>query len=227
MSTDYLRLAFLLGIGTIFTFVWLCRFRDRLRIRWYAALPISILHTVCGVLSVQTFAIIEGFGDLSVVGNMSLFGGIFFMPVFYYFGAKFTKRKVTDVFDIMTICMIFTVMCARINCIFSGCCGGKPIPFAAFEGLHWPTRELEVIFYIILLIILGRKVIRKEDRGRIYPMYMISYGVFRFIIESFRIADSPLGYIHLAHIWALITLGLGLSINAELKSKLRKKKERS
>lgn len=224
MSADNLRLVLLLGAGTIFTFIWLCCFRDRLKMKWYAALPISILHTVCGVLSVKAFAIIEGFGDLSVVGNMSLFGGIFFMPIFYYLGAKLTKRKAADVFDVFTIGMIFTVMCARINCIFSGCCGGKAIPFAAFEGLHWPTREMEVIFYIILLIILGRKILKGESKGKIYPIYMISYGIFRFIIESFRTANSPLGYIHLAHIWALITLGLGLSIYSEIKS--RKKKER-
>lgn len=224
MSVDNLRLALLLGAGTIFTFIWLCCFRDRLKMKWYAALPVSILHTVCGVLSVKAFAIIEGFGDLSVVGNMSLFGGIFFMPIFYYLGAKLAKRKAADIFDVFTICMIFTVMCARINCIFSGCCGGKVIPFAAFEGLHWPTREMEVIFYIILLIILGRKVLKEEERGSIYPIYMISYGIFRFIIESLRTANSPLGYIHLAHIWALITLGLGLSIYSEMKS--RKKKER-
>ena len=114
----------LLLLGTIFNVFWLYRMRRQLQMKWYAVIAFSVLHTVCGVLSVKAFAFLET-GD---AGNMSLFGGVFFMPVLYFISAKVSKRNIKAVFDIFTICMIFTVMCARVNCIVSGCCAGLVIP---------------------------------------------------------------------------------------------------
>lgn len=158
---------------------------------------------------------------MDAAGNMSLFGGVFFMPVAYYIAAKIIKCKVSDLFDICTICMLFTVMCARINCILTGCCQG--ILFGGIQGLRWPTRELEIVYYIALLICFGHKVKSGRSDGEIYPLYMISYGVFRFIIEWVRSYDGN-SLIHRAHFWALISLCLGFSIYAEIEKKKTKRR---
>ena len=141
----------LLLLGTIFNVFWLYRMRRQLQMKWYAVIAFSVLHTVCGVLSVKAFAFLET-GD---AGNMSLFGGVFFMPVLYFISAKVSKRNIKAVFDIFTICMIFTVMCARVNCIVSGCCAGLVIPGT---HVHFPTRELEILYYIVMLILLIPRV---------------------------------------------------------------------
>ena len=162
------KLSVLLAIGAVFTFVWQMVLRKRLQVKWYAALLIAVLHTLLGVLSVKVFAFLETGFDPDSLGNMSLFGGIFFMPLAYWAGAKLTKRNTAQVFDIFTICMIFTVMCARINCIFAGCCFGTLIP--GLGNIRWPTREAEVVFYVVLLIVLGRKVLAGKSHGEIYPI---------------------------------------------------------
>ena len=213
-------LILLLTAGALFTFIWLCCLKDRLRMKWYAALFIAILHTVFGVLTVKVFAFMETGFDPDSLGNMSLFGGVFFMPLAYWVGAKLFKRSPVKVFDIFTICMIFTVMCARINCIFAGCCFGLTIP--GLGGLRWPTREMEIAFYIVLLLILARRVLHSKSHGEIYPLYMISYGAFRFIVEFFRYTEHPVGIFHLSHLWAIISLGLGLSIYAEIQTQRKK-----
>lgn len=210
-------LLLLLTAGTVFTFLWLCRLRDRLRIKWYAALPVAVLHTLYGVLTVTVFAFLETGFDTNSLGNMSLFGGVFFMPLAYWLGAKLSKRKMADVFDIFTICMIFTLMCARINCIIAGCCVGLPVP--GLTGVRWPTRELEVLFYLVLLFLLGRMVLARKTNGTAYPIYMAAYGGFRFVVEFFRHSDHQFGIFHISHLWALLSLCLGLSIYAELRNK--------
>ena len=43
---------------------------------------------------------------------------------------------------------------------------------------------------------------------------MISYGAFRFINEFFR--DNGSGLFHLAHLWSIITLIIGVCIYTEL-----------
>ena len=124
----------LLSLGTVFNLCWLWICRDRVRFsRWTVPL-LAVLHTIFGVLSVRCMAFLEtGSG-----GNMSLYGGMFLMPVFYGAVACAGKKKAADVFDVFTVCMLFTLLCARVNCIWKGCCAGLPIPGI---GLRWPTRR--------------------------------------------------------------------------------------
>ena len=217
------KIILLLSAGAVFTAVWLVLLRKRLDMPWYAAIPLAILSTVYGVLTAKVFAFLESGFNTDSLGNMSLFGGVFFMPLAYWLGAKLSKRSYREVFDVFTPCMIFTVMCARINCIVSGCCIGLPIP--GMNGVRFPTREAEILFYIILLICLCPRVLKGKYRGQAYPIYMISYGAFRFVEEFFRSADTS-SVFHRAHIWALITLIIGISIYVEIKSETATRKRR-
>lgn len=216
-------LTLLLAAGSCFNCIWLLRFRKELRLGIPAAVVIAVLHTIYGVFCVSAFAVIEGLGDPGSVGNMSLFGGVFFMPIAYYAGAKLTGRSVAQVFDIFTICMVFTLMCARTGCLVSGCCAGLPIP--GLNGLCWPTREAEIIFYLILLLFLGRRVLAGKTRGEVYPIYMTAYGIFRFIIETFRASSSPTMF-HIAHLWALVSACIGASIYFQLQTRKKRKARR-
>lgn len=211
-------LILLLSCGTLFNVYWLHRCRERLHLRWLSVLLLSVLHTVLGVLSVKVFALFET-GDFS---NMSLFGGVFFMPLFYWGVAKLAKQKAADVFDVFTICLVFTLMCARLNCIISGCCLGAHIPIEGLTHLRFPTRELELLFYVILLSRLWRKVLSGSARGMIYPIYMISYGIFRFVTETLRVSNRTDSILHISHLWALLSLGIGMSIYGELQKKEKK-----
>ena len=211
-------LILLLGCGTLFNVYWLHRCRERLHLRWLSVLLLSVLHTVLGVLSVKVFALFET-GNFS---NMSLFGGVFFMPLFYWGVAKLAKQKAADVFDVFTICLVFTLMCARLNCIISGCCLGAHIPIEGLTHLRFPTRELELIFYVLLLSRLWRKVVTGSARGMIYPIYMISYGIFRFVTETLRVSSRANSILHISHLWALLSLGIGMSIYGELQKKEKK-----
>ncbi len=211
-------LILLLGCGTLFNVYWLHRCRERLHLRWLSVLLLSVLHTVLGVLSVKVFALFET-GNFS---NMSLFGGVFFMPLFYWGVAKLAKQKAADVFDVFTICLVFTLMCARLNCMISGCCLGAHIPIEGLTHLRFPTRELELLFYVLLLSQLWRKVLSGSARGMIYPIYMISYGIFRFVTETLRFSDRTDSILHISHLWALLSLGIGISIYGELQKKEKK-----
>lgn len=208
----------LLGCGTLFNVYWLHRCRERLHLRWLSVLLLSVLHTVLGVLSVKVFALFET-GNFS---NMSLFGGVFFMPLFYWGVAKLAKQKAADVFDVFTICLVFTLMCARLNCIISGCCLGAHIPIEGLTHLRFPTRELELLFYVLLLSRLWRKVLSGSARGMIYPIYMIAYGIFRFVTETLRFSGRTDSILHVSHLWALLSLGIGISIYGELRKKEKK-----
>ncbi len=215
------RLLLLLGLAAVVTFVWLLQFRGRLRMKWYVALVLSILHVVYGVFCVKVFAVLEG--NPVSNGAMSLFGAVFFMPLAYWLGAKLTKRSAAEVFDIFAPCMIFTLMCARVNCLFAGCCQGREIP--GLEPWRFPTRELEIVFYIVILAILVPRILSGKTYGQVYPLYMFSYGITRCVLEFFRVSSTD-HLFHLSHIWALIAFSLGLALYAEIKRRRAPRDER-
>lgn len=215
------HLLLLLALGTAGSALWLLLLRKRLKIPWYAAILLAIVHTLYGLFTVKSFAFLETGFAAGSFGGMSLFGAVAFMPLAYYLGAKIARQDVATVFDIFTPCLVATLFCARVNCILAGCCYGILIP--GMNSVRFPTRELELVFYAVLLAILCPRIYKGKTRGEVYPVYMICYGAFRFITEFFRASDSG-ALFHIAHIWALVTLFLGISIYAEIYHPQKSKK---
>lgn len=203
-----------LTLGSIGGCVWLSIFRERLKLHGVMIPVMSVLHSMAGMICVRLFASIESWGT-PLSSGQSLFGSIFLLPLFYLAGAKIFRRRISDVFDVFTMCTVTTLLFARIACIFSGCCYGMFLPGS--ESVRWPTRELEFLFYIILLIILYRKNRSVSHQGEIWPIYMVSYGAFRFVLEWMREEKAILGFFHYGHIWAVLSIVIGLSIYFEMK----------
>lgn len=199
-------LIFILIVAAVFTFLWLGRNRARLKMGRLAALILTVLHVLFGVFCVKAFAFLESGASSDGFSQMSIFGATFFMPVGYYVGARLTKRKTADVFDIFTICMVFTLACSRVNCLVSGCCGG--IPFFGTSWC-WPTREIEIAYYLLYIIALAPRIRKKKTHGEVYPLYMISYGALRFLLEFVRVSSAA-SVLHLTHLWAVISIAIGL-----------------
>lgn len=200
----FLPICLLAAFG--FTFVWLTKFKKRLCISTPVTLLVSVVHIIVGVFCVKAFAFLESGAAPGGFSQMSIFGATFFMPVGYYVGARLTKRKAADVFDIFTVCMVFTLACSRVNCLVSGCCGG--IPFFGTSWC-WPTREIEIAYYLIFIIVLSPRIRKKKTHGEVYPLYMISYGVLRFLLEFVRVSSAA-AVLHLTHLWAAIAIAIGL-----------------
>ena len=213
--SDFIRdhsLVILLTAASVVTFCWLYMMRDRLRMKVYAVLVCTVLHVLYGVLTVRLFAALEG-----VPGGMSLFGAVFLMPAAYFAGAKLFKRPPAEVFDLFTICLVETLFFARINCLVSGCCLGRQISY--YSEARWPTRETELLFYIVFLLVMVPRVRRGGTNGTIYPMYMVAYGLFRMVNECFRESAATSSIFHLSHVWAVITFCLGMSILMEMQKR--------
>ncbi len=210
----------LLGFATLVSFWWLTHFKEKLKLKWYASLITALIHTVLGVLAVKVFAFLESSGKAGF-GSMSLFGAVFGMPVLYLIGSLVFKRKPSDVFDVFTFATVIALFCARINCIVSGCCLGIELS----NGSRVPTREIELVFYFILLNILLAKVPKDKLYGRAYPLFMMSYGLFRFIIEFFRETNRVyFGVFHIAHLWATVSFIIGIVLFIVITKRHNKKK---
>ena len=196
----------MLVIASIFVFVWLYVFnKKKLNAKWWEILIITIIHVCYGVLTVKFFAILEVGFDLEKAGNISLFGGIFFMPLMYFVYAKIKKLPLPLVFDIFVISLAGTLLLARINCLYAGCCQGIEL---GSSGFRWPAREVDLAIHGLFLVLAIPWICRDKSRGLAYPLYMVVYGLFRFINEWFRVSDST-SPLHIGHVWAILSLIIG------------------
>ena len=214
---DHFLMLILVAAGAV-TCAWLLAVRKRLNMKWYAAVLLSVVHVLVGVLCVKVFARMEGANSSA----MSIFGAVFFMPVFYILGAKLFRRPLGEVCDLFAVPMIFTLFCSRFNCLKSGCCLGTIIPGTTNR---WPTREAEMIFYLIFLAIMIPRILKGKTKGKVYPIYMIAYGVFRGVVECFRESKTP-GIFHLTHIWCLVAIVIGLGAYWTIKTKAEKQERK-
>lgn len=210
--------------GTIFSCLWLWHFRESVHISRWAVVPIVVLQTVVGLVSVKLFSALESF-DFSGYSGMRLYGAIFFMPVFYYLCAKWFSWDIGRFFDVQTFSLIVFLIITRISCIVSGCCQGLPLPGGS--TLCWPTREVEMVFHGVLLVLFYRRLRRQEQPGTIYPLYMMAYGAFRFVEEWFREGKALFWGLHPAHFWSLLSIVIGCSFYFELKARNDRKSSRA
>lgn len=204
----------MLLVAAILMSYWIWIHRSRLRIKRVAVIPfLSVGFVAYALFCAKLFSAAEN----GSYGGMSLYGGVFGMPIAFFIVGKMTHRDLADVFDIFTIPTVLTVMCARVNCLFAGCCLGTMIPHT---NMRWPVRQIELVFYAGLIVYLGNKVLHGEIRGEAYPFYMCSYGLVRFILEFIRVSDSRFLF-HKAHLWSFIALTLGFTIYTQLKSRTK------
>ncbi|MBR3356623.1 MAG: prolipoprotein diacylglyceryl transferase [Solobacterium sp.] len=176
-----------------------------------AALFRCAVFSALSVISVLLFASFEkavsgrGFS----IGAVSTYGVYLFAPCLLYAVYRQDRRCI---FDSYAVYVIPSQFLQRIRCLMNGCCGGTPI---GSTGLHWPVREAELLFYAVMLFVL-MKTFRKNGgfTGELFPVLMMSYGVFRFAEEFFREGNT---LFHLAHLWSLISVLIGYSIYIEIR----------
>jgi len=80
----------------------------------------------------------------------------------------------------------------RIGCFLRGCCYGIPttLPWGVNFGdgiLRHPTQIYESIFVLCLFVYLQKAKKKNPAPGQLFRFFMISYFIFRFLIEFIRV----------------------------------------
>ena len=147
-------------------------------------------------------------GEFEFVGQTfygGLIGGVVtFLLVYFGFGRIIFKDKahIKDFDGLLTLAMPAIVgahALGRIGCLTAGCCyGGITEEWYGIKMLSdgvWakrvPTQLFEALFLFALYAVLFLLIVKKKFRNT-PSIYLISYGVWRFIIEFVR-ADSERG----------------------------------
>ena len=177
---------------------------------------ISILLTMAGVAGAMLMFYIE----TGSFGGTSLFGSIFFIPLFLLpvllLGIPFSTLM-----DLCAPAECLMLVLMKLDCLLSGCCFGKYLPSLEIQ---FPSQIVEMITFFVIMLLLLRLERNEKNRGRIYGHYLIIYGIARFILNWFRYGVKPFVWILPAgNFWSLVAIALGFTwISLIKKSKLNK-----
>ncbi len=201
-----------------------------------------IASIVCGFGSAALFQAIYNYIDnpeagFRIGGGLTFIGGLiggvgFYLIIYAIFRTRF-KDRLPKLLPILGPCVTVAHGFGRIGCFIAGCCYGKPTGsdygcyFDTAEKVH-PTQLYEAVFLLILCVILTYLAFKCEYKYNV-TIYLISYGVFRFINEFFRGDDRGKflgGVLSPSQFWSIVMVILGVgyifAIRYELFDKLGK-----
>jgi len=74
----------------------------------------------------------------------------------------------------------------RLGCLHAGCCGGITCSFG-----KWPSVPVEIGFQVLAMLSLWLMRKRSALTGQHFHIYLIAYGLFRFLHEFLRTTPKP------------------------------------
>lgn len=114
-----------------------------------------------------------------------VFAGLFSMAFFY-----FNRRLKLEDLGLLTPGLALGHAIGRVGCLLAGCCFGEQcdLPIAvSYRGVNrHPVQIYEALGLVILFFLLKRFWIKNESPKTLGIIYLLFYGVLRFILEFFR-----------------------------------------
>ena len=121
-----------------------------------------------------------------------LFGGVAtFLLMYRFYYLRNNPPMIKEILKIAPSAICVGHGIGRLGCFLNGCCYGVEtdawfgVIFPGHNHEVIPTQLFEMIFLLVLAVVLGILAF-KEITIYTMPIYLLSYGVFRFVIEFFR-----------------------------------------
>lgn len=124
--------------------------------------------------------------------GMSIYGAVIFTPIIVLIVCLIFKQPWKPILDLLAPGGITLVGCAKLGCLFLGCCPGIECSFGVYYSNYKKTMFPSPIFeFITILIILAVGFLytfkyKKRVTGALYPLLCILYGSTRFFWEFLR-----------------------------------------
>ena len=216
-------------IGIVMCFVYLeIYYRKkkvpRLLISYFEldAVVAIILGFVFANLFQNLYNFLENPSSFSWSWAMTFYGGLiggvsFFLLGYFLFIKKKYGPQMHDFLIIAPACITVAHGFGRIGCFCAGCCYGIEtdswlgVTFPGMTHKVFPTNLFEAIFLLVLSLVLLFLALKKNCIYNM-PIYMMSYGAWRFGIEFIRgdHRGSFVGSLSPSQFWSILLFVAGV-----------------
>jgi phosphatidylglycerol---prolipoprotein diacylglyceryl transferase len=195
--------ALFIGIGIVLCFVFLeLYFRKRhedkrllIDIEINAVIAI-VVGFFSAILFQNLYNYIESPSTYTWTWALTFYGGLIGGSASFFLGYFLVlKKRYGNFFPRFAIiapaCITIAHGFGRIGCFCAGCCYGAEttsplgMTFPGMDHKVWPTNLWEAIFLIVLSLLLLFLALKKDCVYN-FPIYLLAYSVWRFVLEYFR-----------------------------------------
>jgi len=152
-------------------------------------------------------------------GGMSFHGGLLGVTLAMWLFARKTKKSLFEVADFVAPLIPIGLFTGRVGNFINSELWGKvtdsPLGMSVFDPQlqqmvqKYPTQLLQAFLEgLVLFTILYLYTRKPRPAGSVAGLFLVGYGVFRFIAEFYRMPDAQLGYLA----WNWLTMGQVLSL---------------
>lgn len=198
----WILISSLLGARTLYVFTHLNEFRGR----W-----------------LDTISPIQSDGSVGIAGLVVLGGVIAAVPTTWYYLKK-KNIPFPKMLDVLTPAYALGMGIGRVGCLLNGCCFGEPtklpwgivFPSTCIAGSVYPntaihpTQIYAVLYNLLIALILILRTKSKKFDGELFYLFLIFYGVFRFLNESVRYYRESMILAHFGDFGFTISMGISL-----------------
>lgn len=167
---------------------------------------LAVSFGIVGIPSVKIMYYLEN-GDFS---GLSFFGAVFFAPILILPFAHFLRIRYSNAMDLLVAGGIVMNGIFKINCYVSGCCVGRVL-FYNNSGIpvRFPSQLIEMAVSFALCILMVMFIRKRLYSGAIYPLFLVVYGVLRFVLNFMREGENVLVGLKVGNVWSLIAVIIG------------------
>jgi phosphatidylglycerol:prolipoprotein diacylglycerol transferase len=234
-------LAFLAGIAIV-------RYQAKARnLNPDLAYDIVLAAMVGGIVGARILYVIKNWSEFASnpvsmfatwQGGLIFYGGLIGGTLLVLALVKMRHLSVAKVADIVAPALALGSAIGRIGCFANGCCYGKEthVPWAVTftdnlsvasplgVPLH-PTQLYEFTYNMISLVIILWVGKRVKKEGILFWLYVMLYGMFRFIVEFFRADPVAFAGMSASQIFSIVLFVVGIAMVAYINSGRKKGSE--
>lgn len=192
-------------IGLIGMLIYVLKCRKKVNLSVLQSVSFTLLLTVVGL----TGAYILGFVQYFKFGSINMFGTIYIVPLVMPTFGKLFRLTSKQVHDLTAICLAIVNTFVKVGCYFAGCCEGI-ITYVGNSYFQWPAQIMGFVGGTIIILWLLRIKAYNKWQGALYPLFMLSYGVMRFILNSITYIPVKWFGLQPSHWFALVSAVVGL-----------------
>ena len=156
-------------------------------------------------------------GGITFIGG--LIGGVATFLIIYFIFRKKLSGNLMQLLPLAPSCITIAHAFGRVGCAFAGCCYGLETDsvIAMYNHGAWriPVQLYEALFLFILCAVL-LVLYMKKDFKHTLPVYLVTYGIFRFVIEYFRGDERGKLFgsdiISPSQFWSLVMVVIGVGL---------------
>ncbi len=154
---------------------------------------------------------------MTFIGGLIVGASVFL--VVYFSLRKRLSGRLMDILSIAPCCILVAHAFGRVGCFFAGCCYGKVtdsflgVKFPGLPEAVHPTQLYEAAFLFIMFGVCSYLLLKRDFKYNM-PLYLGSYGIFRFLVEFVRGDDRGADILGMppSQFWSILMVVLAVGL---------------